>query len=334
MPVFLNCRAHDHHLFSGVVARKQQVSGTNEMLGIDIGLINNMPDSALVSTERQIFELLEIAAGDRPVRLHLYALASVPRDGWGKEYVGRFYSDVANLSDCKLDGLIVTGAEPKAASLKDEPYWNSLGQLINWAKKNTLSSIWSCLAVHSAVLHSDGINRHELGEKRIGVFSHWTTGEHPLIQGVPSQFVVPHSRWNEVREEALEANGYRILTRSPDAGVDMFVKQQERSLFVHFQGHLEYEAQSLLGEYRRDIGRFLRGEVDQYPTMPKGYFDNASELLLSDFRRQAVSDRRSELFSKFPVNRVASNLSKSWHLSAKQIYQNWLRYIFERKYVI
>jgi homoserine O-succinyltransferase len=332
VPVLLNIRSDDHHLLGGSGARKQLVSATNEKLRpIDVGLINNMPDSALVSTERQIFELLDAAAGDLPVRLHFYALASVPRDDWGRKYVGRFYSDVINLWDRKLDGLIVTGAEPKAANLKDEPYWNSLGQVINWASENTTSSIWSCLAVHSAVLHADGINRHELREKRIGVFSNRTTGEHPLLQGVPSQILVPHSRWNEVREEALVRNGYTILTTAKDAGVDMFVKQQKRSLFVHFQGHLEYEAQSLLGEYRRDIGRFLRGEIDQYPTMPKGYFDHNAERVLSDFQKRAVSDRRSELFSKFPVDRAALNLSKSWHLSARRIYENWIAYIFERR---
>jgi homoserine O-succinyltransferase len=52
---------------------------------------------------------------------------------------------------------------------------------------------------------------------------------------------MPHSRWNEIPEEALLACGYRVLTRSEDAGVDAFVKQRN-SLFVFFQGHPEYDA--------------------------------------------------------------------------------------------
>ena len=85
--------------------------------------------------------------------------------------------------------------------------------------------------------------------------------DHPLMQGAPSQLRTPHSRWNEVREESLASTGYSVLTKSADAGVDIFVKQQKNSLFVYFQGHPEYEAQSLLGEYRRDVGRFLRREI-------------------------------------------------------------------------
>ena len=45
----------------------------------------------------------------------------------------------------------------------------------------------------------------------------------------------------------------------------MFVKQT-RSLFIFFQGHPEYEETTLLREYRRDVGRFLRGQQPHYPT--------------------------------------------------------------------
>jgi len=69
----------------------------------------------------------------------------------------------------------------------------------------------------------------------------------------------PHSRWNEVQENALTGCGYEVLTKSDSAGVDLFVKQKKKSLFVHFQGHLEHQAETLLKEYRRDIKRFLRG---------------------------------------------------------------------------
>src|SRR5947208_1953739 len=88
----------------------------------------------------------------------------------------------------------------------------------------------------------------------------------------PERIEMPHSRWNEIPEEALLACGYRVLTRSADAGVDAFVKER-KSLFVFFQGHPEYDATTLLLEYRRDIGRYLRRERETYPAMPQGYFD-------------------------------------------------------------
>ena len=33
----------------------------------------------------------------------------------------------------ELDGLIVTGTEPKAANFVDEPYWAAFSQLVEWA---------------------------------------------------------------------------------------------------------------------------------------------------------------------------------------------------------
>jgi homoserine O-succinyltransferase len=187
------------------------------------------------------------------------------------------------------------------------------------------------LAVHAAILYLEGIDRCPLPDKCIGIFEQTKVVDHPLMKGVPSQVRIPHSRWNEVREDTLKSRGYSILTRSTDAGADMFVKLQKRSLFVFFQGHPEYEAQSLLGEYRRDVGRFLRREMEVYPRMPKGYFDDHSEQLLADFRTRALSNRRNELLARFPVERVAANLKCTWHSAATRIYRNWLLYMSARR---
>src|SRR5438105_15888187 len=92
---------------------------------IDIGLVINMPDAALEATERQFHALLDAAADGIVVRLRLFALPDVPRSAAGRRHVSR-YSDIANLWNSSLDGLIVTGTEPMAPSLKDEPYWRSL----------------------------------------------------------------------------------------------------------------------------------------------------------------------------------------------------------------
>ena len=47
---------------------------------IEVALVNNMPDAALLATERQFAGLLAEAAGEAfDVTLRLYALAAVPR---------------------------------------------------------------------------------------------------------------------------------------------------------------------------------------------------------------------------------------------------------------
>jgi homoserine O-succinyltransferase/O-acetyltransferase len=334
LPVLVNLDSHDHHLVTrarNVGAKALSRSHSASVDCVDIGLINNMPDSALVSTERQVFDLLNAAAGELTVRLHLYSMETTPRTDWGRDYVRRFYRGINDLLDTSLDGLIVTGAEPKAASLTEEPYWASFGQTIDWAKENTSSSIYSCLAVHGAVLHLDGVERHPLADKCIGVFTQTKTTDHPLMLGVSSHLRIPHSRWNEVREGPLKECGYTILTNSAEVGVDSFVKQHKRSLFVYFQGHPEYDAQSLLGEYRRDIGRFLRRESENYPTMPKDYFGRDAEEALITFKREALSDRRPEVFASFPVDRLAQDLKNTWHSAAKRMYRNWIQYLSSQK---
>jgi homoserine O-succinyltransferase/O-acetyltransferase len=334
MPVLIHPSKPDHHLFARAASEGAgTVPGiqTDLVDCIDIGLINNMPDSALVPTERQLFDLLAAAAGEAVVRLHLYKMDTTPRTEWGRDYVGRFYLGIDDLFESNLDGIIVTGAEPTTEHLTDEPYWDSFVQVIDWARENTTSSVYSCLAVHGAVQHLDGVERRPLANKCIGVFHQTRVANHALMGGVPETLRIPHSRWNEVRERDLIQSGYTVLTNSDRAGVDCFIKQQRRSLFVYFQGHPEYEAQSLLGEYRRDIGRFLRGENDVYPTMPQGYFDSVVEEELTAFKREAFAGRRPELLASFPVDRLARGLKNSWQMPARRIYRNWISYLSSQK---
>jgi homoserine O-succinyltransferase/O-acetyltransferase len=307
-----------------------ELSGHREKC-LDIGLINNMPDAALMATERQLFDLLGAAAEGLVVRLHFYTMEATPRSEWGRDYVRRYYRGTDDLLNGSLDGIIVTGTEPRAASLTEEPYWPSFVQLVEWASENTASSVYSCLAVHGVVLHMDGVARHALPAKCIGVFAQTKTRNHLLMHNVPATFRIPHARWNEVQEEELASGGYSVLTKSEDAGVDCFVKQQKKSLFVHFQGHPEYETQSLLGEYRRDMGRFLRGENDVCPTIPRGYFDTGAEDLLTAFRQRALSDRRPEFFTDFPADQLAKDLRNDWRRPAKRLYRNWLLYMASQR---
>jgi homoserine O-succinyltransferase len=299
---------------------------------LTIGLINNMPDAALEATERQFVELIRAAAGSRVVCLKLFAMADVPRSDVARRQLSERYRDVSTLWDAPLDGLIVTGTEPRAPNLRDEPYWATLAKVIDWAAENTVSAVWSCLAAHAAVLHTDGIERQRFAEKLFGVFPCDALAAHPLMNGSARQLPIPHSRYNDLPEPALVAAGYEVLTRSPAAGVDMFVSQAQRfpSLFVLMQGHPEYEAVTLLREYRRDVARFLRGERDRYPAPPQGYFGNAAAEQVTAFRARALGERREDLMADFPMAALERTLKCAWHGAAAGIYANWLAYLQER----
>src|SRR2546425_3406442 len=297
---------------------------------IIIGLVNNMPDAALQATERQFVGLLGAAADGLVVRLRPFALPEVPRSDWGREYVGRAYAGIDAWWDSRLEGLIVTGTEPRSADLTAEPYWGTLTRVLEWAEAHTHSAVWSCLATHAAVLHLDGIGRRPLGDKRFGVYECARVSDHLLMAGAPATVRMPHSRWNELPEDALRASGYEVLTRSDEAGADAFVKQR-KSLFVFFQGHPEYEAQTLMLEYRRDIRRFLLHERETYPGLPHGYFDEATVQSLTALRERAHADRREEVLTDFPTALAAATVTNTWRATATHIYRNWLSYLCARK---
>src|SRR5947199_358777 len=114
----------------------------------------------------------------------------------------------------RLDGLIVTGTEPRSPNLRDEPYWGSLISVLEWAEQHTYSAVWSCLATHAALLHLDGIDRRPLDDKRFGVFECVRVDDHPLTAGAPARRRTPPSRWNAIPDEAVAPCPHRLLTRT------------------------------------------------------------------------------------------------------------------------
>jgi homoserine O-succinyltransferase/O-acetyltransferase len=298
---------------------------------VSLALINNMPDAALEDTEMQFFELLNSASGEVPVTLKLYSLPGVRRTERGQYHLNNFYFGFDDLWNKRFDGVIITGTEPLQPNLRDEPYWTTLASVFDWAAENTSSTILSCLAAHASVLHGDGIPRHPLPDKQFGVFDSVRICDHSLTSHIADRIRFPHSRWNEVRANELTSSGYSVLTQSAEAGVDLFVKKKKKSLFMHFQGHPEYGAQTLLKEYRRDIKRFLRQERDTYPTLPAGYFDAAATQLLHSFRNTALAGRREQALEAFPDAAVVGGLQNTWHAPAISVYRNWFHYIVSRK---
>jgi homoserine O-succinyltransferase len=296
-----------------------------------IGLVNNMPDAALRATERQFHALLSAAAQNRAVRLRHFTLPELARAKAAQSHIDQHYEDLSELWPGRLDGLIVTGTEPHAFALTDEPYWATLTKLIDWTQAHAIAAVWSCLAAHAAVLRIDGIGRRRLHRKLSGVFGCAKTAEHEIVADAPSRWSMPHSRYNDLPEEALISQGYRVLYRSADAGAHLFVKQGGR-FDIFFQGHPEYEPETLLREYRRDVGRFLAGETDSYPETPYGYFNKDVVTALTGFRQRALHNRHQALFASFPMVRVEERLCYAWRDPAVRIYANWLSHLTDRKY--
>ena len=334
MPVSIEDNTQNHHLLMNPSRlHGESTTGYQEWDDrcVHIGLINNMPDGALEATERQFLALLGAAAGGMLVRVSFYALPNVPRNDWGRHRVKHFYSGVESLYKGQLDGLIVTGREPRTPNLKEEPYWGDLTRVLEWAENNTYSTVWSCLAAHAALLHMNGIARRKSAVKRCGVFDCFRLSDHPLMAGLPSRFKVPHSRWNDVAEDDLAACGYNVLSQVQDAGADTIVKQQRNSLFVFLQGHPEYESDTLLHEYSRDVKRYATGQSESYPSMPHGYFDEFTRGALTALEEKATSGCRNDLLAGLAAALEGKTIAPTWRPAAERLYGNWLWYVNAQK---
>jgi homoserine O-succinyltransferase/O-acetyltransferase len=297
---------------------------------IVIGLLNNMSVGALDATERGFVALLESASDGVLIELRRFALPEVLKDEPSSIYRDRHYESSESLDEARVDALIVTGREPLTADLREERYWNSFVRVLEWAKKETISTVWSCLAAHAAVLHMDGIQRVRSERKHSGIFTCTRISDHAITAGVPHELRVPHSRWNGLREADLVRSGYELITRTESGEVDCFLKQG-KSLFVFFQGHPEYHPETLLLEYRRDVGRFLRGEAASYPSIPQGFFDPSATGALLAIQRRAKEQKPEETLAQIASIFASADKQNGWHSAASRLYRNWLQLIDARK---
>jgi homoserine O-succinyltransferase len=289
-----------------------------------IGLVNNMPDSALAATERQFCSLL--SETERSVEVRLFSLPGVPRGDAARLQMAGRYRSTEDLCPGDVDGLIVTGTEPRRARIEDEPYWDDMTDLVKWAEDHTASTIWSCLAAQAAVQHLDGIRRRPFGSKLCGLFESHRASDHPLAADMPLRWRVPQSRHNDIPADNLARSGYRVLWRSRLGGADIFAKQR-RSLFVFLQNHPEYGHGALGREYRRDVERFLTGVAGCYPNMPHDYFDDATKAAMLEFQARALSAPSPELFAEFPALPAKAADRSAWYAPAALTFANWLDFI-------
>jgi homoserine O-succinyltransferase len=291
---------------------------------LTVGLVNNMSDGALVQTERQYESLLKAAAPEADVTLRFFALESVERSAQTKAQMKGRYEDAQLLPLSGVDALIVTGAEPRTERLEDEAYWHDLSEVVEWTRRAALPTIWSCLAAHAAVLCLDGIERQPLATKLSGLFDSQAASEDPLTAGLPASFQTPHSRLNGLPEGDLIRAGYRILTRSPEGGVDAFVRR-DAGLSLFLQGHLEYDADRLTREYCRDVGRFLRGERSSHPRAPQHYFSAGTERALAALSERSRQNPTPNLLPAYAATLANAAPTNNWRAAAVTLYRNWLR---------
>jgi len=323
LPTFERLRASGELVLSKDDAQHQDIRE------LHIGLLNMMPDPALSATEQQFIRLVGSSNQIAQFYVYPFSLEALDRSVAARQHIDRYYYSFDALKEQGLDAMIVTGANVANPSLDQEPFWDPLMDIIRWASDNVASVLCSCLSTHALVKHHYGIDRRRLAQKQWGVYSHRIRDPaHPLMRDINTRFDVPHSRYNEITHNQLERAGVHVLVDSLEAGVHLAVSPDQFRL-VFFQGHPEYDAVSLLKEYKREVLRYLHGERDTLPRYPQHYFPEEAKLIASEYLEaaEAARDDGREL-PAFPEDDLAAHVDNTWGDTGKAIVNNWLGLVY------
>ncbi len=323
LPSFDWLRQAGHIVLSLEEARSQAIRE------LHVGLLNMMPDAALRATERQFMRLLSSSNRVMQIYPHLSGIDAQPRSEATRAYMNQHYEALEAAQEEGLDALVITGANPQQERMEDEPFWQPLMQVFEWAHENICSVICSCLATHAYLQHFHQIERIRCQPgKRWGVFSHRNCASHPLLNDTNTRFDVPHSHVYEVTREQLETIALPVLSYSEEAGINL-ATSEDGFRFVFFQGHPEYDRISLLKEMKREVMRYIHRERDDYPPLPQHYFPSEAAPLLQCLQQTATRERQSPTKAfVFPEEALYPLVDNTWVDSGRAIFNNWLGLVY------
>ena len=281
-----------------------------------------MPDAALSATEQQFMRLIGYSNVAANVYIYPFSIGKLGRRHEAMTRVHDHYFDFSFLADRGLHAMIITGANVIEPDITKEPIWQPLIEIADWAYEHTASTLCSCLASHALAKHSHNLDRKRMARKHWGVYRHQVRDpSHPLMHEVPDEFDTPHSRWNDISTQQFEAAGLAVLASGDDAGVHLAVSEDGIRI-VYTQGHPEYDSNSLLKEYKREVLRYLAGELDDWPPYPENYLPNKAREIAAGYLADSADEPDS--VGEFPEEAMAPYTKNNWSGAGHAIMHNWL----------
>lgn len=325
LPAFDKLRAEGVQILDNSRAQTQYIRE------LHIGLLNMMPDAALKATEKQFFRLIADSNPIAQFYVHPFTLDSIERGATARAHIEQYYDSFEQIRSQGLDGLIITGANVIGPDLANQAFFDPLKQVVDWAYDNVTSTLCSCLTTHAVLEFRYGQKRHPQKQKKWGVFEHQLEPlQHPLTCDVNTEFQVPHSRWNAVTPEQFAAAGLPVLVTEKDDGCVHLATSEDGIRLVFFQGHPEYDTISLLKEFKREVNRYLSGDLEQFPPFPEFYFGQFEKAVFNEYRyRLDLAKQQGQPLPEFPEAKVLPYLKNSWCDTADAMVGNWLGLIYQ-----
>ncbi|WP_103333437.1 homoserine O-acetyltransferase MetA [Pseudotabrizicola formosa] len=276
----------------GVMVMSPERAARQDIRPLKIGLLNLMPKK--IQTENQFARL--IGATPLQISFELIRMSEHQTKNTAAEHMEAFYRPFQEVKDEKFDGLIITGAPIEHLPFKEVTYWDELAEVFDWTQTNVQSTFGVCWGGMAMINHFHGVQKHMLDHKAFGCFRHRNLAPtSPYLRGFSDDFVIPVSRWTEMRQAEIDDKpGLRTLLGSDEVGPCLVEDPDHRALYIF--NHFEYDSDTLKQEYDRDIANGTAINV------PLNYYTDDNPL-------------------KPPLNR--------WRSHAHLLYGNWINEIYQ-----
>jgi homoserine O-succinyltransferase len=278
----------------GVMVMTPDRAAQQDIRPLRIGLLNLMPKK--IQTENQFARLI----GSTPLQIDFQLIRMTDHEtrNTAAEHMATFYRSFAEVAATgeKFDGLIITGAPIEHLDFAEVTYWDELCRVMDWTQAHVHSTFGVCWGGMAMINHFHGVPKHILDHKAFGCFRHENLApSSPYLRGFSDDFVVPVSRWTEMRKDEIEAvPGLRVLLGSHEVGPCLVEDTKRRALYVF--NHFEYDSDTLKQEYDRDVANGTPINI------PRNYYPDDDP-------------------ARPPVNR--------WRSHAHLLYGNWINEIYQ-----
>jgi len=200
----------------GVMVMSPERAARQDIRPLRIGLLNLMPKK--IATETQFARL--IGATPLQIDFRLIRMTEHQTRNTAAEHMEAFYRPFRQVKAEKFDGLIITGAPVEHLPFDEVTYWDELCEVFDWTQSHVQSTFGVCWGGMAMIHHFHGVAKHLLPAKAFGCFRHRNLcPTSPYLRGFSDDFVIPVSRWTEMRQAEIDAAaGLVTLLGSDEVG--------------------------------------------------------------------------------------------------------------------
>ncbi|MEM8869336.1 MAG: homoserine O-succinyltransferase [Pseudomonadota bacterium] len=255
--------AYDILTREGVMVMDEDQARRQDIRPLQIGLLNLMPKKA--ETETQFARVI----GATPLQLDLTLIRMSDHESRNtpSNHLEMFYERFQDIKERKFDGLIITGAPIEHLDFDKVTYYQELREIFAWTQTHVHHTMAVCWGGMAMLNHFHGVRKDMLPAKAFGCFRHRNLAPaSPYLRGFSDDFVVPVSRWTEMRQSDIDDNqALHVLMHSEEVGPCLIDDPDHRVLYMF--NHLEYDSTTLKLEYDRDVtsGGEISIPVNYYP---------------------------------------------------------------------